>query len=62
MTPEQRAAHARMAALPKRINDASGKAERARLQAWLDQQERAQRTRIQRGVTFKQAPAEFGQR
>jgi hypothetical protein len=37
-------------------------AEQARIAAFQEQQQRAQRTRIQRGVSFKQASAEFGQR
>ena len=62
MTPEQRRAHARMASLPRFVNNASERAERARVAAFQEQRERAQRTRIQRGVSFKQASVEFGQR
>ena len=62
MTPEQRRAHARMASLPKYVNNASERAEQARLEAFQEQQQRAQRTRILRGVSFKHTTAEFGQR
>ena len=62
MTPEQRRAHARMASLPRYVNNASERAERARIAAFQEQQQRAQRTRIQRGVSFKHTTAEFGQR
>lgn len=62
MNREQQAAHARLASLPRTVNDASARAERERLAAWVDQHERAQRTRILRDVTFKTAPDEFGQR
>lgn len=62
MTPEQRRAHARMASLPRYVNNASERAEQARIAAFQEQQQRAQRARIQRGVSFKHTPAEFGQR
>ena len=62
MTPEQRRAHARMASLPRFVNNASERAEQARIAAEMTRRDRGQRTRILRGVSFKHTTAEFGQR
>jgi hypothetical protein len=62
MTPEQRRAHARMASLPRFVNNASERAEQARIAAEMTHRDRGQRTRILRGVSFKHTTPEFGQR